>query len=62
MDYLIAYLEGVLSFASPCLLPMLPIYLSYFSARQTRKAAMGAWRHSRRELRPSFAAWGRWPA
>lgn len=40
MDYLIAYLEGVLSFASPCLLPMLPIYLSYFSARQTRKAAM----------------------
>ena len=40
MDYLIAYLEGVLSFVSPCLLPMLPIYLSYFAAQQDRRRAL----------------------
>ena len=40
MDYLIAYLEGVLSFVSPCLLPMLPIYLSYFAAQQDRRRSL----------------------
>ncbi len=32
MQYAIAGLEGVISFISPCLLPMLPIYISYFAA------------------------------
>ena len=31
MQYLIAFLEGVITFISPCLLPMLPIYISYFA-------------------------------
>lgn len=31
MQYLISFLEGVITFLSPCLLPMLPIYLSYFA-------------------------------
>ena len=31
MEYLITFLEGIITFISPCLLPMLPIYLSYFS-------------------------------
>lgn len=31
MDYLITFLEGVVTFVSPCLLPMLPIYLAYFA-------------------------------
>lgn len=31
MEYIITFLEGIISFISPCLLPMLPIYLSYFS-------------------------------
>lgn len=31
MRNLIAFLEGVTTFISPCLLPMLPIYLSYFA-------------------------------
>lgn len=31
MQYLIAFLEGIITFLSPCLLPMLPIYLSYFA-------------------------------
>lgn len=30
MDYFIAFLEGIITFVSPCLLPMLPIYISYF--------------------------------
>ena len=30
MEYLLTFLEGVASFISPCLLPMIPIYISYF--------------------------------
>ena len=30
MKYLFTFLEGIASFISPCLLPMLPIYISYF--------------------------------
>ena len=40
MAYTIAFLEGIITFISPCLLPMLPIYLSYFAgggARSTSK-------------------------
>ena len=36
MDYLISFLEGIITFISPCLLPMLPIYVSYFAAGQTK--------------------------
>ena len=31
MEYLVTFLEGVITFISPCLLPMLPIYLSYLA-------------------------------
>jgi len=31
MQYLIAFLEGIITFISPCLLPMLPVYISYFA-------------------------------
>ena len=30
MNYLLTFLEGLASFISPCLLPMVPIYISYF--------------------------------
>ena len=30
MDYILIFLEGIASFISPCLLPMVPIYISYF--------------------------------
>ena len=36
MHYLISFLEGVVTFLSPCLLPMLPIYLSYFAGGRER--------------------------
>ena len=31
MQYLITFLEGIVSFVSPCMLPLLPVYLSYFA-------------------------------
>lgn len=45
MTYLISFLEGIVTFISPCLLPMLPIYLSYFAGggvRSTRKTVLCA--------------------
>lgn len=30
MEYGILFLEGIITFVSPCLLPMLPIYITYF--------------------------------
>lgn len=30
MNYFILFLEGIITFISPCILPMLPIYVSYF--------------------------------
>ena len=34
MEYLLTFLEGLASFISPCLLPMLPIYISYFMGEE----------------------------
>lgn len=31
MQYFIAFLEGIITFISPCLLPLLPVYVSYFA-------------------------------
>lgn len=50
MEYVLLFLEGILTFISPCLLPMLPIYISYFAGQdgdgdvksnQTLKNAVG---------------------
>ena len=37
MQYAISFLEGMITFISPCLLPMLPIYISYFAGGGERK-------------------------
>ena len=37
MEYFLTFLEGIASFISPCLLPMLPIYISYFSGSDSKK-------------------------
>jgi len=37
MQYLITFLEGVISFISPCMLPMLPLYISYFAGGADKK-------------------------
>lgn len=47
MQFVISFLEGIITFLSPCLLPMLPIYISYFagggerSNKKTLKTALG---------------------
>ena len=39
MQYVISCLEGIITFVSPCLLPMLPIYISYFAGGGERSTA-----------------------
>jgi len=46
LQYFVSFLEGIITFISPCLLPMLPVYISYFaggerSGSKTLKAAFG---------------------
>ncbi len=48
MDYILSFLEGIITFISPCLLPILPVYISYFAGqkaenrkRETLKNALG---------------------
>ena len=46
MQYLISFFEGILTFISPCLLPMLPVYISYFAggeadSKKTCRNALG---------------------
>lgn len=36
MEYLLVFLEGIVSFISPCLLPMIPIYISYIIATEEK--------------------------
>lgn len=42
MEYLITFLEGIIAFISPCFLPMLPIYLSYFAGQDLEDNKYGA--------------------
>lgn len=37
MNYLITFLEGIISFISPCMLPLLPVYISYFAGKADKK-------------------------
>ena len=44
MEYFISFLEGIITFVSPCLLPMLPVYITYFAGGQqdSRKSLSGS--------------------
>ena len=37
LQYLITFLEGIISFISPCMLPLLPLYISYFAGKADKK-------------------------
>ncbi len=39
MSYLILFLEGIITFISPCILPMIPIYISYFVGENSNNKA-----------------------
>ncbi len=44
MEYLITFIEGVASFISPCILPVIPIYISYFGVgnKNSKKAIINS--------------------
>ncbi|MFV0497020.1 MAG: cytochrome c biogenesis CcdA family protein [Candidatus Fimivivens sp.] len=46
MQYLLLFFEGIITFISPCLLPLLPVYLAYFAGHSgvgnTQKTFKGA--------------------
>ena len=33
MEYIITFFEGLASFISPCVLPVIPLYISYFAGK-----------------------------
>ena len=37
MSYIITFIEGIISFISPCMLPMLPLYISYFAGHSGKE-------------------------
>ena len=37
MEYGLTFLEGIMSFISPCVLPLLPVYVSYFAGKEEKK-------------------------
>ena len=39
MDYIITFIEGLVSFVSPCMIPMLPVYISYFAGNTNKKSS-----------------------
>lgn len=44
MEYLTTFIEGIASFISPCILPIIPVYISYFSteSKSTKKALINS--------------------
>ena len=45
MQYAVSFVEGIITFISPCLLPMLPVYILYFAGggeRTVKKTVSGA--------------------
>lgn len=46
MEYLITFLEGLITFISPCLLPMLPIYLSYLMGGAAGGSKLSAFKNA----------------
>ena len=37
MEYILTFLEGIASFISPCVLPLVSIYISYFAGQDSKK-------------------------
>lgn len=37
MQFFVTFLEGIISFISPCMLPMLPVYITYFAGGSDSK-------------------------
>ncbi len=46
MMYLISFLEGIITFISPCMLPMLPIYVSYFAGSDSERTGIKTFKNA----------------
>ena len=42
MEYFISFLEGLITFISPCLLPLLPVFISYFAGENLQTVQGGS--------------------
>ena len=51
MNNLVTFLEGMLSFISPCMLPLLPLYISYFAGGKDAAAEGSASEQSEKRLK-----------
>lgn len=40
MTYILLFMEGILTFLSPCLLPMIPLYFAYFTSMSDSKSIL----------------------
>ena len=40
MQFFVSFLEGIITFVSPCLLPMIPIYVTYFAAGEEQRTSV----------------------
>ena len=38
MEYFLTFIEGIASFISPCILPLIPLYISYFAGSNSKKS------------------------
>ncbi|MBP5305405.1 MAG: sulfite exporter TauE/SafE family protein, partial [Lachnospiraceae bacterium] len=47
---LTVFLQGLLSFFSPCVLPLLPVYIGYLSGGTLSKDEDGAWHYNRKKV------------
>lgn len=39
MEYVFTFVEGIASFISPCILPLLPVYISYFAGSEEKRTS-----------------------
>ena len=42
MQYIVTFLEGIITFISPCLLPLLPVYITFFAGDPQKAQAEGS--------------------
>lgn len=43
-SYVLGFIEGILTFISPCILPLLPVYLVYLAGEKVKKEISGGFR------------------
>lgn len=54
MEYILSFLEGIITFISPCILPMFPIYLSYFAGNTVEDDLVSSSDGTSREKRKTY--------